>query len=70
MKNMFRRKDHISSLCERHLSLPAGLDLTVCVKPYKDSNHFFSCKLSFAFLRQGNYSLLLTGRDHEPVINI
>lgn len=31
---------------------------------------FFSCKLSFAFLRQGNYSLLLTGRDHEPVINI
>lgn len=66
MKNMFRRKDHICSLCERHLSLPAGLDLT----PYKDSNHFFSCKLSFAFLRQGNYSLLLTGRDHEPVINI
>lgn len=31
---------------------------------------FFSCKLSFAFLRQGNYSLLLTGRDYEPVINI
>lgn len=32
MKNMFRRKDHISSLCERHLSLPAGLVLTVWTK--------------------------------------
>lgn len=70
MRNMFsfqEKRSHSLSLYKRHLSLPAGADLTLCTQTHKDSNHF-SCK--FRFWRQRNDFMPVTGSSYKLVINI